>query len=177
MVLPPGSLEQADPGLEGHGCPLVDKRGVEGSLGFNNVVVCKVKVLDNVLDDDVTGVLSVHQPLILGGIEHPVDPRNGTVLDQFVIIEVCPEKTRNSTVVVAHLLGHSLINVLLEEEVDVPQVAPGPAGLGLVSECTDFHATDRVLRTVVRGRVEGIDSGPTGKCVIETVHVGLQSAF
>ena len=90
VVLPPGGLEQADAGLE-RGCkPLVHQGGV-CRRNDGDVVVSEIQVLEDLLDDQVTGVLTLEQVLVLRGVEDLVDPRNGTVGDELVKVETGPE--------------------------------------------------------------------------------------
>ena len=92
------------------------------------MLVSIVQVIDDMANNHVATVLRIIEVWILRIIEHLVDPGHRTIRHQLIEIETGTEKACDTVVIIADTLAHLLIVVVFQEEVDVTQVTPTPAG-------------------------------------------------
>ena len=175
MVFTPSGLEQADTRFEGGCCPFVDDRGVQCHITLCDMLVSIIQIIDNMTNNHIARVLRVIQIGILRIVEHLVDPRHRTIRHQLIKIETGTEKACDTVVVVADALAHLLIGVVLQEEVDVPQITPAPAGGGVDRVGTDLHTAQCVLHTIIERFAAMTRRSTRGQYVIEGVRIGLQT--
>ena len=135
VVFAVGAFEEADSRLQGHGRPLGDQVEI---LIVGDILDGIVDVVQDRVHNQLTGVTRLFQ-VGVGRREGPVVP--GYIAESFHLleVEVGPEETGNTVVVLAGRLAVAAVRVL-QVEVDVTQVTPVPtAACGGNGACESYR--------------------------------------
>ena len=149
MILPVGTLIEAETGLESKGCPL-GGTVVQSAVGIRQVLDCIVHILDHFLHYELAAVPWSHEVLI-GRAELVVDPRHVTESLDLVEIEIGPEETAERSVLHSCLRIFALLRYIIQTGVDSAKVTPAPsaAGSGNETVASALHQVRRILMDVL----------------------------
>ena len=139
---------------------------------------CKLVVFEYLADNEVARVASLIQVRVVGG-EHFIVPRHIGIGFHLIHIEGGAVVTGYTLIVGQDIFGHFGASAVGQEEVDVVQTLPAPAGIDGdrvgIGRCHDVLDFDVRSRGYIVGTLVGVVA--VTWCVDQTVTIHLQVAF